>query len=267
VRDLDRAIALLEPWRRLTSPRFVGLERIPRRERPLLFVGNHTILGVLDAPLFIAEVRRRAGLALRALGDHVHFRIPLWRELLSRMGVVDGTRESCRRLMRAGEALLVFPGGAREVAKRRGEKYRLIWKQRLGFARMALEQGCTIVPFAAVGAEDALDIVLDADDLMASPLGPILRKLRVRPDVVMPIVKGVGPTPLPRPERLYFHIGEPIAVARGGGDEEARALRDRVKRAVEAGIDALLALRANDPKRTFAARLGQAGLGRRARRE
>lgn len=261
--DLDRGLRLLEPWRRLVSPVFVGLERIPAAERPLLFVGNHTLLGLLDTPLLFAEIYRKAGIVLRALGDHGHFNVPVWRELLARFGVVDGTRENCDRLMREGEAILVFPGGGREVAKRRGEKYRLIWKERLGFARMALRHGCTIMPFAAVGVEDALDIVVDGDDLLASPLGPLIRKLKIRPDVVPPVLKGIGPTPLPRPERLYFLIGEPVRVEKGPDeDAAARALRDRVKAAVEAGIGELIALRAADPGRTLKGRL----FGRDSRR-
>jgi 1-acyl-sn-glycerol-3-phosphate acyltransferase len=256
VGKIERALALLEPWRRLVSPVFVGIERIPADRRPLLFVGNHTLLGLLDTPLLLAEVYRRTGIFLRALGDHAHFKVPVWRDFLAGAGVVDGTRENCDRLMAAGEAILVFPGGGREVAKRKGEKYRLLWKERLGFARMALRHGCTVVPFAAVGVEDALDIVVDFDDVAASPLGPLLRRLKLRPDVVMPLVKGVGPTPLPRPERLYFHFGDAIAVEKSvDGDDAARALRDRVKAAIEAGIAELLALQAKDPGRTLAGRL------------
>jgi 1-acyl-sn-glycerol-3-phosphate acyltransferase len=263
VADLDRALRLLEPWRRLVSPVFLGIERIPARERPLLFVGNHTLLGLLDTPLLFAEVYRRTGVFLRGLGDHGHFKVPIWGDFLRRMGAVPGTREECARLMREGEAVLVFPGGGREVAKRRGEKYRLIWKERLGFARMALRHGCTIVPFAAIGVEDALDVVFDWDDLLASPLGPLVRKLRVRPEVVMPVVKGIGPTPLPRPERLYFHFGEAIPVARTEDtDEAARALRDRVKAAVEGGIAELHERRARDPGRTLSGRLRGRLLGR-----
>jgi 1-acyl-sn-glycerol-3-phosphate acyltransferase len=244
-------LALLEPWRRLTSPRFVGLERIPRGEGPLLFVGNHTILGVLDTPLLVAEVYRSAGILLRGLGDHAHFKIPVWRDLLARMGAVDGTRENCDRLMREGEAVLVFPAAPRGGQAARREVPPDV-EGAAGIRADALAHGCTVVPFAAVGAEDALDIVLDADDLMRSPLGAIIRKLGIRSDVVMPLVKGVGPTPLPRPERMYFHIGEPIRVVRAGGDDAARELRDRVKAAVEEGIEELLHLRARDPGRTAA---------------
>ena len=46
---------------------------------------------------------------------------------------------------------------------------------------MALRHGYTVVPFSAIGVEDALDIVVDADELFASPLGPVLRKLKIPP--------------------------------------------------------------------------------------
>lgn len=252
------AFKLLEPWRRLTSPVYVGMENIPS-SRPLLFVGNHTIFGMLDSPLLVAEVYRRHGFLLRGLGDHAHFQVPVWRDFLTQFGVVDGTRENCDRLMREGEAVLVFPGGAREVAKRRGEKYRLMWKERLGFARLAIRHRCAIVPFAAVGAEDAYDIVIDGNDVMASPLGKLLALFQVRPEAIMPLARGLGPTPLPRPERFYFSFAPPVATDsyQGREDDEAacRHLRDRVRGAVEAGIASLIEKRAADPERSLLGRV------------
>ena len=56
---------------------------------------------------------------LRSLGEHPHYRIPVWRRLLSNLGTVNGTRENTRQLLADGEAVLVFPGGGREVARRR----------------------------------------------------------------------------------------------------------------------------------------------------
>ena len=161
--------------------------------------------------------------------------------------------------MRAHESILVFPGGGREVAKRKGEKYALIWKNRVGFAHMAIRFGCPIVPFAAVGAEEAFDILLDANDLMASPLGAILERLGVRGDVIMPIVKGIGPTPLPRPERLYFYFGAPIDTRRYKGrhqDTEACfAVRREVERVVRRGIRVLRTEQQRDPERHLLPRL------------
>ncbi len=257
--DIRRAIrTFVAPPRAVLRPLFRGLEHIPE-ERPLLFVGNHTLFGVLDVGFLWAELYEQKGIVLRGLGDHLHFQLPVWRDLVSAFGAVDGTRENCAALMRAGETVLVFPGGAREVAKRKGERYKLVWKERLGFARLAARHGCTIVPFSAIGVEDAFDIVYDADDLFASPLGAVLKKLRVRRDAVLPIARGVGGTPLPRPERLYFQFGAPIPTASlttsYEDDAAMRALRDRVRGAVQAGIDELLELRERDPDRALLPRL------------
>jgi 1-acyl-sn-glycerol-3-phosphate acyltransferase len=259
--NIARALRGLAPWRALTSPQFYGLERVPE-ERPLLFVGNHTLYGILDAPLLFAELYTRRGIFLRSLGDHLHFKVPLWRDLMTEYGVVDGTRENCAKLMDAGEAVLVFPGGGREVAKRKGEKYKLIWKERVGFARMAIQHACTIVPFAAVGAEEAYDIVVDADEIMASPLGQLVKKLRIRPEVIPPIARGAGGTALPRAERFYFYFAEPIRThdydRRADDDERCRELRDRVQREVEAGVAWLRAQQAKDPERKLGPRMVKA---------
>jgi 1-acyl-sn-glycerol-3-phosphate acyltransferase len=239
---LDLAFELLEPWRKITRPKFVGLDRIPD-ERPLLFVGNHTLFGVLDVPLMFRELWRKKGIFPRALGDHGHFDIPVWGDFLKRFGVVDGTRENCTRLMQQGECVLVFPGGAREVAKRKGESYQLIWKDRLGFAKMALQNDCTIVPFAAVGADDAYDIIVDGDELLATPLGKLAKNLGLRTDFVPPIAKGFKGTPLPKPQRFYFEFAEPIRMTKS---DDAVTVRDRTKAAIEAAIDNLLELRDRD---------------------
>jgi 1-acyl-sn-glycerol-3-phosphate acyltransferase len=254
--ELAAARLLLEPWQWLTSPKISGLKHLPRN-RPFLVVANHTLMGVLDVPLLVFGLYEQRGIFLRSLGDHLHFRIPLWRDLLTHFGTVDGTRQNCRALMRAGESVLVFPGGAREVFKHKGEKYRLMWKERVGFVRLAIEHGYAIVPLAAVGAEECYDIVVDSDELLATPLGPLLRRIAPRVDEIPPLVRGIGP--LPRPERFYFHFGPPIDTRLHAGRQRdavlCMALRERVRRAVERGIRRLLAERARDPQRALRARL------------
>jgi 1-acyl-sn-glycerol-3-phosphate acyltransferase len=249
--EIKVAFQILQPWRWLTNPVFRGMDRIPT-DRPLLFVGNHTLYGLLDVPLLFRELYAEHGIFLRVLGDHGHFKIPYWRDLLHTFGVVDGTREHCSQLMRDGESILVFPGGGREVAKRKGEKYKLLWQNRTGFARMALRHNCTIVPFAAIGVEDALDIVFDTDQLMQTPARHLVEKFGIRESVIPPIVKGWGPTPLPRAERLYFEILDPIpvdALNHHDMEQAAQEVRDQTRDAVENGITNLLAFQASDPER------------------
>lgn len=161
--------------------------------------------------------------------------------------------------MAARETILVFPGGGREVFKRKGEKYRLLWGDRLGFARLAIEHGYPIVPFGAVGAEECFDILVDAGDVLAIPLlGRLLARIVPRADELPPLVRGIGPTALPRPERFYFAFGAPIETRRfagGHGDEElCAAVRDQVRGAVETEIAFLLGERRRDPERSVVTR-------------
>lgn len=256
--ELEALGALLAPWRALTEPVFIGLEHIPQTG-PVVLVGNHTIFGLLDLPLMIDGIRRGRDRHVRGLAEHAHFAVPAWRDLLMRFGAVRGTRENCRLLLAGGEAVLVYPGGGREVAKRKGEAYHLIWKQRLGFARMAIEAGCPIVPFAAVGAEEAYDILIDAESALLSPIRGLVERVGGRWELAWPLARGLGPTPFPRPERFYFGFGEPIPTTpwagRHGDQRALRAVRHRTRAAVEAQIALLRSAREADPDRDLLARV------------
>lgn len=230
-------------------PVLIGLENVPARG-PFMLVGNHQLLGMQDLPTLVRELDRQRGVRVRGLADRFHFSVPLWRDLLAGMGAVLGTRENCAALLAAGEPVLVFPGGAREVYKRRGQQYQLLWGDRAGFARMAIEAGCPVVPFAAVGAEDRFDVVLDMDSRVAWPARELVRRVAHRDDVGTLLVRGSGPMGLPGAGRLYFSFGAPIPTTRWRGcadDPQAlRECRDAVKSAVERGIAELLVLREHD---------------------
>jgi hypothetical protein len=210
--------------------------------------------------MLFMSIHEQTGRLARALGDHLHFGLPLWRDALKSFGAVDGTRENCARLFRAGEVVVVFPGGGREVMKRKGEKYTLVWKERIGFARMAIEHGVPIVPFASVGVEDMFEIVSDAEDLLRSPVGDLLRSIGVTDqkwfrggDMIPPLAVGKGFAALPRLERQYFLFGEPIQTSPYAGRHEDReacfALRGEVKAAIEDEIHQLEEIRDSDPER------------------
>ena len=249
----------------LASPVSVGLDRAPR-SGPVLFVGNHTLYGLIDVPMLGLEIYQKTGRPVRGLADHFHYAVPGWRRFLTRLGAVRGTRANCARLFEAGEQVIVFPGGAREVNRRKGEDYQLIWKQRIGFARMAIGHGVPIVPFASVGVDDMFEILVDASDVLDSPVGDCLRSAGILGqawfrggDVIPSLARGKGPAGLPRFERQYFYFGAPIDTTRFAGLADDRdtcfALRDEVQRSIERGVEALKARRARDPERYPAQRL------------
>ncbi len=257
---------LTAPMRFYFDPVFQGIEKLDPA-KPVLLVGNHTIYGVVDVPLLLAEIYRQRGISVRALADHAHYQIPGWRTMLDRMGGVEGTRENCAQLMEHGEHILVFPGGAREVAKRKDEKYKLVWKKRFGFVHMAVKYGYPIVPFAAVGPDDMVDVVWDANDIMKSPVGKLLGKMgafdRNGPlrggDIIMPVSRGLGFTGIPRPEKFYFAVGDVIETAPFVGHEDDRDVLEKLRHQTAEAIDHLISeqliKRAQDKNTGFVRRL------------
>ncbi|MCV6986608.1 acyltransferase family protein [Mycobacterium shinjukuense] len=253
--DVAAALRVMKPLRKLIKPKVYGIDNVPTKRA--LLVGNHNTLGLVDAPLLAAELWER-GRMVRSLGDHAHFKIPGWRDALTQLGVVEGTREIASELMRRGELVMVFPGGGREVNKRKNERYKLVWKNRLGFARLAIKHGYPIVPFASVGAEHGIDILLDNESPLMAPVQFLAEKLLGTPDGP-PLVRGIGLTPVPRPERQYYWFGEPIGTTeftgRDDDDNAARKVRERAAAAIEEGIQLMLAERDADPNRSVVGRL------------
>jgi len=239
LKSLDKRLRV-QRW--YFAPRLRGSENVDP-QRPSLFVGNHGLYGLIDSPLFVAELYRETGVYPRALGDHFHFQIPGWGPLLERFGAVDGTPENCQALMESGQHILVFPGGGREVAMRKGEEHRLVWKQRTGFARMAIAHGYDIIPFASAGCDYTYDVLFDGEAFKTSRLGQrVLKNGRVNNilrdgDLFMPLGRGVGPTLVPRPEPFWFQIGKPIRTdrwaGRAGDKDACWELREEVASSIE----------------------------------
>ncbi len=242
----------LAPTRAWHQPSFIGVEQVDP-SRPTMFVGNHTLYGVQDVPHILYELRRVHGIFPRTLSDRVHFEVPVWRELLTAFGCVEGTRENCSALMRAGQHLMVFPGGQREVFKRKNEAYRLIWKERIGFVTLAAAFGYSIVPFASLGADESLHIAVDGPDIMSSPIGKLLQATGIADkylrggEALPPLVRGLGLTWIPEPQRFFVSFGPPISTSpyrRRAKDVAAmHELRTKVASSIEAQLEFLQRMR------------------------
>jgi 1-acyl-sn-glycerol-3-phosphate acyltransferase len=235
----------LAPARAWHRPSFAGIERVDP-SRPTMFVGNHTLYGVQDVPHVVFELYRVHGIFPRALADRAHFVLPMWRDLLTAFGCVNGTRENCRALMNAGQHVMVFPGGGREVLKRKNEAYRLIWKERIGFVQLAAAFGYQIAPFASLGADESLHIVLDAADIMSSPIGKLLKATGIADkylrggEELPPLVRGLGLTWIPEPQKFFVSFGDPIATSRYRRRTEDVAAMHELRAKVASSIEAQL---------------------------
>ncbi|MBL4587430.1 MAG: acyltransferase family protein [Flavobacteriales bacterium] len=229
------------------QPQFFGMENLDK-DKPAMYITNHNILGVLDGTLWAAEMYREKGIFCRSLVDDFHYQVPGWRDVAENVGFVRGTRENCATMMKAGEHIMVYPGGARETSKRKGEKYKLTWKKRTGFARMAIEHGYDIITVAQVGQEDAFDIVMDPDEIMESRFGNWLKENGIAEkyfkngDSLPPLARGIAFTPIPKPEKQYYSFGQRISTKeyKGKTDEESLwELRSKVEMHLELEITKL----------------------------
>jgi len=260
-RVIDVAIRALDLAGKVERPLFIDVENVPL-QGPFLLVGNHQLFAMQDVPYMLRGLHVLRGVRVRGLTDNFQFGIPFWRDLVVASGGVRGTRENTAALLAAGEPVLVFPGGAREVYKRRNQRYQLLWGNRTGFARVAIAAGCPIIPFGAVGAEDRYHVFLDTEHRIAAPVRAAMHRVAGRDDVGTLLVRGTGPLGLPGGHRLYFRFGEPISTTRWAGrgdDPEALAeCRDLVKAQIEAHIEYLLALRETDPNRGLLPRAAHA---------
>lgn len=244
---------LLKPawWlsRQWFKPSFYGLENL-HKEKPALYIGNHTIYG-FDSPAFVLGVYEHKKIWLRGLADRFHFYFPLWSDTLKQFGAFEGTRESVATLMHARQHILIYPGGSREVLKNKNEAYQLFWKERLGFIELAIEHGYDIIPFAAIGGEETLDIIYDASDFKKSTLGKLAKKTGFSKkflrdgEFFFPIVTGYKHLPFfPKPLPLSYqfmpriniqHLTQPCSI------EQKMALRDQVQQQIKQALHSLQA--------------------------
>ncbi len=194
-----------------------GAEGVPSGK--VLLISNHSgqvpIDGALiGAALFMDVEPPRF---IRAMVEKWTQTLPFVSLLFSRVGQVVGVPENAKRLLEQGEALLVFPEGARGIAKTFDKRYQLT-DFGLGFMRLAIETNTPIVPVAVIGGEEQYVSVGNLDrvaKMLRMPVFPIL------PQLLLP----GGQLPLPTKYRIYF--GEPMTFV-GDPDDDDAVIEDKV---------------------------------------
>ncbi len=255
VRVLRRAVEIIAdraaPIVDLCRPYVDGRANLPADGRFLL-VGNHTQAGT-EAILIPFFVRRVIGARVRPLADRNfgNRRGPAG-ELFAAAGAVVGAPETARQLMRHDEPILVFPGGGREIAKYKGEEYTLLWQGRAGFARLAAEHNYPIVPAGLVGGDDVYRSLITRDSRWGRLSQGLAERLSGRSDMALPLMRGIGPTLIPRPQRMYLRFAAPIDTtkpARVSDETWVATVKQKTQQALEQTLGELLEIRSSDPYR------------------
>lgn len=223
------------------QPRVFNAERLP--DRPCLFIGNHSLFG-FDGLVILPVMLEEYGRFLRPMGDKFLFSQPKLAAALLARGATMGHPDVARALMAHDQDILVFPGGAHEAVKPSHERYRLQWKERLGFIRLAAEYGYTIVPFGLVGPDEFYEYILDSEQVVDTLKRIGAWSERMRPDAIPPLLRGSFGSLVPRPQASYLSFGEPLDLPAPGAKPASRkqllAWRQTVADRVDAEIAAML---------------------------
>jgi 1-acyl-sn-glycerol-3-phosphate acyltransferase len=194
-----------------------GAELVPPGR--VLLIANHSgqipVDGALiGAALFMDVEPPRF---IRAMVEKWTQTLPFVSLLFSRVGQVVGVPENAERLLERGEALLVFPEGARGISKTFDKRYQLA-DFGLGFMRLAIETNTPVVPIAVIGGEEQYVSVAN--------LGSVAKMLRMPAFPIIPqLALPGGQLPLPTKYRITF--GEPMYFS-GDPDEDDAVIEEKV---------------------------------------
>jgi 1-acyl-sn-glycerol-3-phosphate acyltransferase len=224
------------PWGRALSAlpvrwfhaKLEGAIRIPR-EGAALLVGNHAFAGI-DGMVLGMLVLRETGRVVRFLGERHLWDVPGFRAIITALGAVPGEPEAAVKLLQGGDLVAVYPGGVDDSFKPSTEKYRLQWKDRAGFARVAMRARVPILPVAGLGIDEMYTVVGRERWVGRSVMGSS------RYDV--PIAFGAFGTLIPRRAPQAYVVLPPVDTS---GDAASPADVERVRKATFEAIEGVLA--------------------------
>ena len=210
--------ALHRLWFRVSA---THVDRIPA-DGPAIIVANHGGLLPFDGAMLATEILLNAPVPRLARPLVAHFVEELGpiHRLFRRAGAVIGRPEDCRRLLEAGELVLVFPEGVDGITKPMSDRYRL-QPFHAGFAREAMRAGVPIVPVAIAGPDDQAPLLAD--------IKPLARLLGLPAFPVTPTFPLFGPLGLlPLPVRYRIDVGHPFTEAAPPSAHELEAQAEAI---------------------------------------
>lgn len=204
--------------------RCLGLHHLPAG--PALLVGYHG-RPALDSFLLLA-LMAQLGRPLRGVAHRVWFDTPGVAGFARGLGLLSGQASALEAVLRAGEPVLLLPGGTRECFRSSRVLYQLDWGQRQGYARLAVRLGVPVLPFAATGVDELYRIYGDGYRISKALTGTDL----------LPLCLPMGCRGLPLwpffPVQVHQRIAPPIY------PESGPDAVNRLDQAVRAAIGELL---------------------------
>lgn len=212
-------------------------------DRPYVFGYHpHGIIGIGAIATFASEATGFSDL-FPGIKPHLltltnNFTIPIYREWLLSLGVCSVSKESCSNILRAGpgSSITIVVGGAAESLSARPGTADLTLRRRLGFIKVAIQHGASLVPVFSFGENDIFNQMANEK---GTTIYAIQSKFQSIFGFTLPLFHGrgmlnynVGLFPYRRPMTVVF--GRPIHT-----EKCAKPSIGEVMRVQEAYIDEL----------------------------
>ncbi|KAL7677643.1 hypothetical protein ACOME3_003882 [Neoechinorhynchus agilis] len=181
-----------------------GIDNVPEKESAIIVYFHGSL--PLDIQYVIAKFIIHKNRKISVLTDKFLFCIPFIRSLLNLFGAIaagndPSVMEECmERLMdcETSQLLAIAPGGVREAQFGSPDNYEIIWSQRRGYARLAIEADC---PLLILFTSNCREVARSPCGLRTSRLLRwIYEKTR------LPVIPLFGLFPV----KLISHISDPI---------------------------------------------------------
>lgn len=132
--------------------------------------------------------------------DKFMFKFPTYQYYADIFNVLDGSLEACVQKLNQGQTLILAPGGTYE-GQCGDHYYKILWRNRLGFAKLAIQTGAKIVPIFTTNIQESF-----------RPIGIFKKTLeRLYLKTRFPVVPMFGGLPV----KLTINIGEAIPMEPG----------------------------------------------------
>lgn len=231
--------ALETVYRKWFRVETIDVENVPAHG-PVILVANHSGALPWDAVMLkcAVSIEHPVRRSVRPLVENFVAHFPFLGTAMTRFGAVRACPPNAEALLSAGEAIAVFPEGAKGLGKTFNRRYRLQRFGRGGVVKLALRTGAPIVPVAIVGAEETYPLLARLPGKLAS--------LNIPYFPLTPTFPALGPLGLvPLPSRWLIEFGEPMTLdAAGRGDELiVEKLTEDLRADIQARLDRLLVRR------------------------
>lgn len=189
-----------------------GLQNVPSNEAVMIVFYHAALPG--DIILFIARMCLEVKPPWTVVADSAKD-FPNAKNILSFANLVPGGFDRCEKLLMDGQCLIVAPGGVYEEMFS-DNTYKVLWGERLGFARLALKTKVKIIPAFTKNVRESWIAVKMFDGFWKMLYHKTKWNLK-------PVHGGL-------PVKLTTILGDPISI---DDCTTATEVRDKIKREVE----------------------------------